>query len=172
MPLLQRLTTALRPSRPSVVATVTFALGLLFGPGFLWQREQSAAATRSADAEVARLGLESREQLNTLLVELIHLGSTYADVRDCDPASAAYVVTNKLVELEQRIRVRETDISAIEAHLARIENRQPRSIRVDWVPPSPPTILSIEVTTPEGVQVEGFTVDTAGTPRPACPALK
>jgi len=155
--------------RSHSVAGLAFILGLALGPGSLWRLRETSTLSRSADVELLRSSGEAGDRLNDLLLKSIELSSLYYDLLECDAANATYVVENKLAEVAERLRLVEVDAVSIESQLAKLEGRQPRPIKLNWVPPGPPGAITVEEVSRSGQHVT--VAKSEPRKRPACPKL-
>jgi hypothetical protein len=65
-----------------IIAVITFMLGLLFGPGLLWQYKNISISKEKLFIEKTKLECEIRKQLLELQNEIINKSKNYIDVRD------------------------------------------------------------------------------------------
>jgi len=125
--------------------------------------------SRGANVDLMRLSLDARGRLNELLLKSIELSSLYYDLLQCDASSATYVLENKRAEVGERLQLVEADAVSIEGQLAKLEGREPRPIRLNWVPPGPPGDITVEEVLPSGQHVS--VAKSKPRTRPACPKL-
>lgn len=116
--------------------------GALFGSGSLWAflnfRQRSREIQLSAATSTAAL----RKDLLDKLIELIAKSEEYADIRD--GKLPARIPPNKLNQLNAQIELLRGDVLECEAKLAKLEGRNPRQLKVEYIRPSPPSFGGIE----------------------------
>ncbi len=135
--------TAFLEARPWLADALKILVGMVVGSGSIWSFLRYRAAKREHDLNAAKVISQLRKELLDRLVLLIERSEQYANVRD--GIVKAPIPGNELMNLQAQIDLLKADISAGELRLAKLEGRQPRSINLSYVRPTPPTGLRLRV---------------------------
>jgi hypothetical protein len=121
---------------------ISFVVGTLIGPGFLWQWKASGLADKKQqlDFDVETTDLRSKEidlygQIVVLANEYLKDSATYAK-------SPSVQLSTEMNQQEIRLDMLKDNFSALEGKLAGLEDRKPRNISLVFYPPHPPTGLT------------------------------
>jgi len=121
---------------------VFFLIGAIFGSGGLWSLLRHRYQQKTYVLEETKLSSELRNDLSDKLIKLIQKSERYADVKEGKVKVA--VLSNELSQLNSQIELLKSDIVALEERLAKIERREPRDIKLKFVPPEPPKWTEVE----------------------------
>ena|SRR2546427_8119708 len=135
--------TAFLEAHPWLTVLVGMVLGSVLGSGSIWSFLRYRAAKYEHELNAAKVISQLRKELFDWLVLLIERSEQYANVRD--GIVQAPIPGNELLNLQAQIDLLKADISAGELRLAKLEGRQPRSINLSYVRPTPPTGLRVIV---------------------------
>ena len=86
-----------------------------------------------------------RQQENEQYAKIIDLTNEYIRDRDEYSKNARPDLNNRILQLRSQLDVMKDNFMTLEKNLARLENRQPRKITIDFIPPEPPTNLQVIV---------------------------
>src|ERR1051326_6769979 len=114
---------------------LAFVLGTLFGSGSIWQWKQTQIEGQKAELDRIVRTTELRRQQNDLYLKFINVSrqivqnaSGYSKNLDSD-------ARNKNGDLNAQLELTKDDLLTLEKAIATLEGRQPRSIRLDFIPP-------------------------------------
>lgn len=145
-----------------LIPALTLFLGLLIGPGALWQWSEHKLETSK---HIAKL----RHDINEIFFRVLELANEHIETwNDYSPLkyyidrkrdSDGYIqltdpevkekylqfrkLESKLKDLKSKLHFLVDDYKALETELASLEDREPRALPVDFEPPPPPKGLSI-----------------------------
>ena len=122
----------------------SFLAGTLIGSGSIWQYKNLQISKRSHEIESVLKIAEIRNKVGLLQQEIIVMTEEYVSLLRSDRENPNPSTNNKILHLRSRLTVVKDDFSNLEAELAKLENRVPRRIQIDFVPPKPPTNLRVE----------------------------
>jgi len=75
----------------------------------------------------------------------VELTNDYVKIREQYSGTPTPQLNNRIVQLKAQLDLVKDDFSTLEGNLSRLENRQPRQIAINFVPPEPPTGLQAVV---------------------------
>ena len=131
-------------------AILAFILGLIFGPGGLWQCQEVRLKTQSRNDE--RVGVEKGlyERLQILQDRVLSKIPAYVKMRDAYlDKTESYEQQNERIAFNQDLLSQIGEYNRLEFKLSKMENRQPR-----WfVVPVPPTAPQRVELIPDGEPV-------------------
>jgi hypothetical protein len=123
----------------SITSTITFFIGTILGPGFLWEWRKTG--TEQAKYELERITkiLDVREKLESNILKILDLyKSTNVTNDEKDPIKKAIQKAQREHETRmkwtQKFPVFKNNIEQLEKILAKLENREPRNFS-DLRPP-------------------------------------
>ncbi len=125
------------------ISIVTFIIGTILGPGFLWSFKTIQLEKEKLKLEKILKTTELRKQIGDIQNQIIEVSGKYITVRDEYNRSKSYELQNKISELKPKLDRLKDDFLVTEKKLAEIENRTPRKIQIDIIPPSAPQGLKI-----------------------------
>ena len=131
--------------RGSTWVVVSFLVGTLLGSGSLWQWKQSKLESQKQELETVVKTTDLRQQENEQYAKIIDLTNEYIRDRDEYSKNARPDLNNRILQLRSQLDVMKDNFMTLEKNLARLENRQPRKITIDFIPPEPPTNLQVIV---------------------------
>jgi hypothetical protein len=117
--------------------------GGLFGSGAIWAFLNYRQRAKEVELSSAVSISELQRDLANKLLELISESEEYSDVRD--GKSEASIPENKLMQLYAHIEILQSDVLSCEARLAKLEDRPPREINVEYIRPEPPRDIRITI---------------------------
>jgi len=88
---------------------------------------------------------ELRQRELDLDTKIIELTRKYVDSKDAYRKSPSPQINNEILALKSQLDLMKDDFRTLENKLALQENRPPRSIQIDFIPPEPPTGLKAVV---------------------------
>jgi len=137
------------------IVGISFVLATLLGNGALWQYGQYRIEKQRIELETEKISIERiseaiklREKLNDLFYKITNLAGEYQNA-----LLAKSEGKNKIgsFTIEQRILLLNTELDQLiddfqvgEANLAKLENRQPRKINLQFRPPGKPKGIRLE----------------------------
>ena len=123
--------------------------GGLFGSGAIWAFLNYRQRAQEVEVASAVSISELQRDLANKLVDLMAKSEEYADVRDGKIEVA--IPENRLIQLDAHIEILQGDVLSCEARLAKLENRPPRKINVDYIRPESPNLEIVH--TEDGVVI-------------------
>ena len=127
-----------QPAITIVISIVTFVIGTILGPGFVWNMKKSEIEKERLELEKILKTTELRQQIGEIQNQIIEVSGEYIIVRDEYNRSQSYELQNKILKLKPKLDRLKDDFLVAEKKLAEIEKRAVREIRIDIVPPSAP----------------------------------
>jgi hypothetical protein len=126
---------------------LAFVIGTVFGGGAYWQWKQSEIAAEKQRLDAAAVTTELRGKENDLYGQIVNLTNDYVKNQASAPAGDLPhpQVQNEMLQERIHLGLLKDDFNALEAKLAVLENRKPRDIALDFIPPRPPTGLTATV---------------------------
>lgn len=128
-------------SYPWLADAMKVLLGIIVGSGGIWSLLRHRLAKREHALQAAMVISQLRKELGDRLVQLIEKSGQYENIRD--GKVKVPIPGNELKRLQAQIDLLKDDILAGELRLAKLEGREPRSINLSYIRPSPPTGLRI-----------------------------
>lgn len=132
------MSTKARPSKWAIISTIgAFLGGTILGSGAFWQWKQH-------ELDIVVKTTELRKQENDLYRKIIDLSAEYAtnmaryDQNNRQDSQAF----NNMYRLKAQLDVLKDDFKVLESNLSRLESREPRTIPLEFIPPSTPTNLT------------------------------
>ena len=125
---------------------ISFLLGTCFGSGAVWQLLHARVEAQKQELDMVSVTTELRQKEIDLYDEIISLTNEYVSTGDQyskNPSVAA--LHNKLLQIQSRLGVMKDAFTVLENKLAHLEGRQPRKINLIFVPPNPPTGISLTI---------------------------
>jgi hypothetical protein len=86
-----------------------------------------------------------RKQENDQYAAILELTRTYVDKKDEYSKKPSPQLNNEIVRMKAQLDLMKDNFKTLEIKLAQLEDRQPRSIPIDFIPPAPPTGLTVVV---------------------------
>jgi hypothetical protein len=119
----------LNPSK----AVVVFIIVTLLGSGALWewQKHKLDAITTATDLW---------KQENDLYAKIIDLSNQYIETQNKYYKTPSNELHNKMVQQTSQLELMKDNFTALEAKLAPLEDRPPRNIQLQFIPPSAPQL--------------------------------
>jgi hypothetical protein len=118
---------------------ISFVIGSLLGSGAIWQWKQSQIAIKNQEMERVVKTTALRKDINDLYRKIIELSNEYITVRDQYSKTPMPDLNNKILQLKSQLDLLKEDFRVFEGKLANLEDRQPRAINIEFIPPLPPT---------------------------------
>ena len=128
-----------RSSRWGIV--VSFIVGTALGSGSLWQWKQSKLEAQKQELETIVKTTDLRQQKNDQYAKIIELSNEYIKDQDEYSKNGTPELNNRMHQLRAQLEIMKDNITVLEDKLAHLEQRQPRKIVIDFIPPPPPTNL-------------------------------
>ena len=97
-------------------------LGTLFGSGSIWSWQNSQTELVRLQMERTKASLELRDKKYELLIDIASYNSDYNKIRD------NYTLYHSVID----------DFNALEKHLARLEEREAKTVDFEGMIPKPP----------------------------------
>jgi hypothetical protein len=114
------------PSKWTIFGTIVgFLIGIIIGPGSLWQWKQ-----HQLDRVVKTMELLKQE--NDVYAKIIELSAEYVKAMDQHEKNPA---DNTMYLLKARLDVLKNEFKTRENSLAQLEGREPQSIPLEFIPP-------------------------------------
>lgn len=129
--------------KPAIIGAATFVLGTLFGSGSIWQWKSSELDARKQQIEGVQKLTELRKQENDLYRDIIGLSNEYITAADQYSRGPTQGLDRQIHQLRARLDVIKDDFRTLEHNLARLEGRAPRTIPLDFIPPSAPPVVTV-----------------------------
>jgi hypothetical protein len=128
----------MKPSPISVWTIVAFLIGTLFGSGGVWEWKK---------LEIERIvkTTDLREKENDQYAKILDLTNEYITATDQYSKVPNAQLNNKILQMKSHLEVMKDNFRTLENNLAQLEGREPRNIQIDFIPPAPPTGLTVEV---------------------------
>lgn len=124
---------------------IGFAVGFLFGPGFIWKYAEFRQKNRSTEIEQIRLEKELYERLQVLQNQTSSVISQYIILRDRRFSDANdHQVQNEYNAAKENLVSLILEYNRIEVKLSNMEGRSPRFFVIP-LPPTAPSNFRVEV---------------------------
>ncbi len=125
------------PKLAAVLGLVlSFVTGTFLGSGALWQWKK-----HELDVVIQTTGL--RQQEIDLQAKIIDLSNEYIKAGDQYSTKPSYELSIRMSQLQSQLDVLIDNFKALENNLAHLEGREPRNIKIAFIPPTAPTGLSV-----------------------------
>lgn len=142
-------------NKKTIIVGGSFVLVTLFGNGALWQwgqyqidKERVQLETEKCNIDRVAAAMKLRENLNDLFYKITRVVAEHQDVLSAKSGGAnkigSFTVEQKLLLLNTELDQLIDDSRAAEASLAKLENRQPREINLQFRPPDRPSKIRLE----------------------------
>jgi hypothetical protein len=126
-----------------VASASTLLLGS--GGGWLWEYKKANIEGQKEQLEELTTARDLRKNEEEQLQKILSLSNDFmAAERDYD-AHQSDEVYHKFIQLNSQLAMAKDNFRALEITLAQIEHRQPRDIKITFVPPRPPTNVFVTV---------------------------
>lgn len=127
-----------------VIPIITFLIGAILGPGFLWNILKIDLDRERLELEKIQKTTELRKQIGDIQNDILEISNQYMITRDEYNHSKSSQLENYMLELDLKLERLKDDFLKAENKLALIENRAPRHIKLDIIPPSPPQNIKLQ----------------------------
>ena len=135
----------MRESPVSAWTIVTFLTGTLVGTGGLWEWKKIELESQNQEIERAVKTTDLREKENDQYAKILDLTNEYINAVNQYSKAPNPQLNNKILQLKSQLDVMKDNFTTLENKLGLLEGRQPRNIPIDFIPPAPPTGLTVEV---------------------------
>ncbi len=129
----------------SIVWTIiNLIIGAVLGSGALWQYQKNKLDQERFNFEKTVKAIDIRKSMDDVYISILQLSDQYIKV-----SNSYYIKNNQkdadeMRRLVSRLDVLINDYTTIEKSLSEIENRDPRKIQIDFVPPQQPFNLKFK----------------------------
>ncbi len=115
---------------------VSFLLGTAIGSGAIWKYQESKLAKKSFEIEKAVKTAALRHDISELQIQLIKLSDEYIKAAGLYLNQHTSQNQNEANRILSQVKVVRDDLNDAERKLAAIEEREPREIQIDFIPPA------------------------------------
>ena len=119
---------------------LSLIIGALIGPGFFWQWRQSGIEIKKQELDEAEKTTDLRAREDDIYAKIIELSNEYIQDTDQYSKAPSDELRIKIVQQNSRLEAMKDDFTTLEAKLAHLEGRTPRTIPLSFLPPKPPTL--------------------------------
>jgi len=142
----------LQPKALKVIGyTVSVIFGSLLGSGALWQYLNWKMERTKTSIDLAAETAPLHEELNKTLIRIIELSRQLTYGQSLSNPLAEIGTSTTRVELDAQLQLAKSQFSILETRLAQLENRSPRQVNLDFIPPRP--IPSVDLVDESGWSV-------------------
>ena len=113
-----------------LVPVVTFLIGAVLGPGFLWQWRHSGIETQQHELEKTMKEEDLRKAEIDQYAALMNMSNEYIKVRDENAKASTPTLSMRIWQLNDQMNIAVGNLRDTEAKLARLEERPPRAIHI------------------------------------------
>ena len=115
---------------------IPLIIGTSVGSGAIWQWQRlKLEKSNSEIAEIYNIA-ELRKSIGDINYEIIELIQKYVQTKELYDSNKSTEVFEILQRLKIQMKIKEDDFTVLENKLANLENRDPRSIKIDLPVPS------------------------------------
>jgi hypothetical protein len=131
--------------RTALLYAIGLVVGFVFGDGVVF--EWMHLKVRDDRSEIDRIVAISRirKELGDIQYDILELTENHLELMEHTRHSQNSMAGRKWRWQRSRLQLLINDFRSIESELAALEQRRPRDITLDFVPPLPPTGLSAKV---------------------------
>lgn len=129
----------------SVWTIIAFLIGTLVGTGSLWEWKKSKIEAQGAEIDKVVKTTDLREKEIDQYVKILALTNEYVNDLNQYSKTPNPDLNNKIVQMRSQLNFMKSNFTILENELAGLEDRQPRNIPIDFIPPAPPTGLTATV---------------------------
>lgn len=117
-----------------------FLAGTVFGSGGFWEWQKIKIDRIVQTANLLDKENEEYAKIIDLSNEYISVAAQYEKAPNAELKSQ---LANKMDQLRARLAGRKDNFKDLENQLATLEGRQPRDIRLEFIPPAPPRLSGV-----------------------------